>query len=615
MRRRLSALVICSIVAVAACGGREQSATARTKNGFLNFAPVLVNGNFDVKGGGWEGVGFKLGKGCQDSQVNQPNLPSYTWDKNRITFGSEQKSVVQTVKVPIPTMVTFSVETFAMHEGNQIAVELRDDNETRTETNIGVVSVSVITTRPQELVTITLTGKPAPNLRGWCAGAAFRNASLVAKAAPTTTTSTSTTSSTTTTVLTTTVSSTTTTTIRPTTTTTSTTTSTTVAPTTTLPPAPACSSDGRCAVGNSGPGTGLVYLVDSNQPATYNRYFELAPRGWKGGNVTDPSLTVDAALRAVAEGITTRTGKVIPAPWNGESELDWRVPTKPELQDVYDSKVDPSMKGEYLSITRGSLQDMIYEYLNFDTGRWRSAPAADTAKVRPVRRGPSPCALGGPCKIGDVGPMGGKVFYATTKLSPIVTGNQRCTADSWNPCLYMEMAPDGWNGTTSDPIAMWANPSGCCKPVPGPGAVGTGIGSGDINTNAIMLQQQSFMSAARIANEGDPAKNQRSVWYLPSTEEIREIYKNRASVGGPKTGTYWTSTEKGQNVAIAFNFDTGTMDESLYKDGYGGQHGGQRVRPVRPFAPACVPGIASVPRTANDLAKRLTTDPCLTLRN
>jgi hypothetical protein len=390
-----------------------------------------------------------------------------------------------------------------------------------------------------------------------------------------------------------------------------------VAPTTTLPLGPKCSADGRCAVGNAGPGTGLVYLVDPNQPAAYNRYFEMAPPGWKAGTSGDPVLTVDGAMRAVAEGITTRDGRVIAAPFYSASELDWRAPTKTELQAMYDSKVDKSMKGEYLSITRADLQKMIYQYLNFDTGTWRNAADTVAAKVRPVRRGPSPCALGGPCKIGDVGPMGGKVFYVATQLNPVATGKPPCMTD-WNPCLYMELAPAGWSGSAKDPIRHWAKPVSTLQQIPDGGAAGTAIGTGAKNTDSIMQQQQSYDSAAKAAFMGNGQTTDYGKWFLPSNDEMREVYRNRALVDAPTTGFYWTSTENMQNAAYTINFDGGDISGWSYKDGcslcrYGKQHDGLYVRPVRAFAPACVPGIATVQRNAGDIVQQLTKDPCLTL--
>ena len=599
MRRRLSALVICSILAVAACGGREQSAEPRTKNAALpGSGELLQNTSFDANRIGWfTSSGTPLGRGCDDRLGNARNEPSLSYSPGSVTFGNSARKISQIVSIASPSVLTLTVahtDTSRVGTGSFMVI-LQSASESKTTTNrltgddlapkdFSLAVLSVTTKTPNEMVTVAISGSGGGFTSG-CSGPNFKNPTLTAKAAvpPTTTTSTSTS------------------------------TSTTLPPTTTLPPAPPCSADGRCAVGNRGPGTGLVYLVDPNQPAFYNRYFEVAPPGWNRGAANDPMLTFNDALKAVEAGITTRTGSVIPARFYSTSELDWRVPTRDELQAVYDSKVDPSLKGEYLTITPASLKDPIYQYLNFDTGQWRNAPSTETAKVRPVRRGPSPCALGGPCKIGDTGPMGGKVFYATTKLTPIDTGNPSC-ATTWNPCLYMELAPAGWSGSATDPVKQWANPRGCCAQIANGAAAGTGIGAGAKNTDAIMLQQQSYDSAAKAAFTGNGNVSDYGKWYLPSNEEARLVCLNKDKVGAPLSGLYWTSTENYQNAAFTVDFSDSAVQKCdisgmSYKDGLG-QHSGRAVRPVRAFAPACVPFVFPTPNSA-DIVDRLKTDPCL----
>ena len=595
MRKSLGLVLIGSLIAITACGGREQSAEPRTKNAALaGSGELLRNISFGANQPGWlTSSGTILGRGCHDRTSQDRLEPSLSFSPGSVTFGRRPSKISQNIVIASPSDLTFTVshtDTTRIGVGSFLVL-LQSASEVKTTTHRltgddlapkdpSLAVLSVTTKTPNEMVTVAISGNGGSFGLG-CLGPNFKNPSLTAKPAvpPTTTTSTST----------------------------------TLPPTTTLPPAPPCSADGRCAVGNRGPGTGLVYFVDPNQPAFYNRYFEVAPPGWNRGSANDPTLTFNDALKAVEAGVTTRTGSVIPARFYSTSELDWRVPTKPELQAVYDSKVDRSLTGEYLTITPGSLKDPIYQYLNFDTGQWRNAPATDAAKVRPVRRGPSPCALGGPCKIGDTGPMGGKVFYATTKLTPIATGKQPCMTD-WNPCLYMELAPAGWSGSATDPVKQWANPKGCCVQIAGGAAAGTGIGAGAKNTDAIMLQQQSYDSAAKTAFMGNGNVSDYGKWYLPSNEEARLVCLSKDKVGAPLSGLYWTSTENYQNAAFTVDFSDSAVQKCdisgmSYKDGLG-QHSGRAVRPVRAFAPACVPFVFPTPNSA-DIVDRLVTDPCL----
>ena len=595
MRKSLGLVLIGSLIAITACGGREQSAEPRTKNAALaGSGELLRNISFGANQPGWlTSSGTILGRGCHDRTSQDRLEPSLSFSPGSVTFGRRPSKISQSIVIASPSVLTFTVshtDTTRIGVGSFLVL-LQSASEVKTTTHRltgddlapkdpSLAVLSVTTKTPNEMVTVAISGNGGSFGLG-CLGPNFKNPSLTAKPAvpPTTTTSTST----------------------------------TLPPTTTLPPAPPCSADGRCAVGNRGPGTGLVYFVDPNQPAFYNRYFEVAPPGWNRGSANDPTLTFNDALKAVEAGVTTRTGSVIPARFYSTSELDWRVPTKPELQAVYDSKVDRSLTGEYLTITPGSLKDPIYQYLNFDTGQWRNAPSTETAKVRPVRRGPSPCALGGPCKIGDTGPMGGKVFYATTKLTPIATGKQPCMTD-WNPCLYMELAPAGWSGSATDPVKQWANPKGCCVQIAGGAAAGTGIGAGAKNTDAIMLQQQSYDSAAKAAFTGNGNVSDYGKWYLPSNEEARLVCLSKDKVGAPLSGLYWTSTENYQNAAFTVDFSDSAVQKCdisgmSYKDGLG-QHSGRAVRPVRAFAPACVPFVFPTPNSA-DIVDRLGTDPCL----
>jgi hypothetical protein len=348
---------------------------------------------------------------------------------------------------------------------------------------------------------------------------------------------------------------------------------------------PPCGGNVACKVGNTGPGGGLVYFVDEQQPSRYNRYFEIAPPSWNGGT-SDPVLTVDEAYNKVSEGVREGSGAVTRSPRNSDADVDWRVPKLSELEQIYKSPNKGGITGgEYLSSTRASLQDPTFYFFNFTTGQTRVTSLAnwrdEKALVRPIRRGPSPCAFGGACKVGDVGPGGGKVFYVTTKDKPIVTNAAPC--NGWNPCLYMEVAPPNWSGSANDPEKLWAEPvRGCCSAVPNDGAKGQEIGDGAKNTWNIILQQGAFDSAAKATRFSDTLG-----WHLPSLKELYEVYLQRTKVDAPSSGEYWSSSEEGDQAGIAINFSSNeiglsTVRSTLYKDTHL-----RKVRPVRAFAPAC----------------------------
>ena len=521
---------------------------------------MLVNGLFNKDQGGWviDGVG-PVEKGCAATTGNvlkrrHPSL-GHAFEST-LTFGRDPSSVSQAITVPTPGTVTFAVTLAKLPPNQQMVIRIATAQNFPkvVATKTGTYSVSLVTTSPQEVVTVRIIVDQSVTPPPGCAGMQVKDAKLTYV---------------------------------------QTNAATTVAPTTTTTPVAKCGGTVKCAVGSVGPGTGLVYLVDQNQPSGYNRYFELAPPKWDGSTAGDPLLTVDEAYRQVEKGVKSSAGQVVgTSAWASDNELDWRVPTRSELQDVYNSPNKGGIaRGEYLSSTRASLSDPSYFFLNFETGAWRTTSIPnwrnEKGLVRPVRRGPSPCALGGACAIGDVGPAGGKVFYVASKDKPIVTNRQPCMSGS--SCIYMEVAPPNWSGGTTDPQKLWAQPvQGCCKEVPNQGAKGSAIGTGAQNTWNIMVQQQAYDSAAKAASVDYK-------WYLPSLEELFEVYIQRNKVDAPASGEYWSSTEAGQHAAIAIDFSStfpvlpdqrqaalSTVQHTIYKD-----TNWRGVRPVRAFAPAC----------------------------
>jgi uncharacterized caspase-like protein len=121
-------------------------------------------------------------------------------------------------------------------------------------------------------------------------------------------------------------------------------------------------------------------------------------------------------------------------------------------------------------------------------------------------------------KIGDRGPAGGIVFYDKEQYT-----------DGWR---YMEAAPSDLKK------AQWG--------LYGEDVAGskTGIGSGKQNTELIV---------AALSRKGETGKaaqlcraytlNGFNDWFLPSEDELNELYKNRASVGNMRTGIYWSSSQ------------------------------------------------------------------------
>jgi hypothetical protein len=162
-------------------------------------------------------------------------------------------------------------------------------------------------------------------------------------------------------------------------------------------------------------------------------------------------------------------------------------------------------------------------------------------------------------EVGDTGPGGGTIFYVDL-TRPV--GSQ-----------YFEAACVGWQNncddTAPDPTAEWG-----CYISPIAGADGQAIGTGEQNTADILAGCETPGIAARLAdgytNSGE------SDWFLPSQNELNQMYVEPTTFGGFSTDAYWSSYEYDGDLAWFQWFDVGEKyATSKYATAY--------VRPVRSF--------------------------------
>lgn len=154
--------------------------------------------------------------------------------------------------------------------------------------------------------------------------------------------------------------------------------------------------------------------------------------------------------------------------------------------------------------------------------------------------------------IGDTGPGGGIVFYVT--------------ADGKSG---LEAAPVTWNGGSADPYAEWSDATGAV------GTTDTALGTGLANSNAIIAQGGHTGSAALICrNYTGGGYND---WYLPSRDELLQMYAQRAYIGGLyTTDAYWSSTEANASDGILVQNTDGVAANM-------GKRTNEWVRPIRYF--------------------------------
>ena len=178
------------------------------------------------------------------------------------------------------------------------------------------------------------------------------------------------------------------------------------------------------------------------------------------------------------------------------------------------------------------------------------------------------CAMGGACIVGDTGPGGGKVFYVHDDADDLFT----CGATLASTCKYLEAAPTLGTNAWTDGRYVW---SGNTTVAIGANARGTAVGSGYKNTEA-MVAQNSTANRAGTITRAYRGPNNLSDWYLPSKDELNQLYTQKAKVGGFSAGWYWSSSESWTSFARAQRFSDGTQGESTKNSTF-------NVRPVRAF--------------------------------
>ena len=161
--------------------------------------------------------------------------------------------------------------------------------------------------------------------------------------------------------------------------------------------------------------------------------------------------------------------------------------------------------------------------------------------------------------VGDTGPGGGIVFYVQASGGTFTSTGSACGAT----CKYLEAAPSdhssvvAWCSSTSDLLGVTA----------------TGIGSGFANT----ITADSTCTSGAFQVAADYTNNSKTDWFLPSKDELNQLYQQKTTVGGFSTADYyWSSSEFDASVAWIQFFYVGTQSSYTKSTTY-------FVRPVRVF--------------------------------
>lgn len=132
----------------------------------------------------------------------------------------------------------------------------------------------------------------------------------------------------------------------------------------------------------------------------------------------------------------------------------------------------------------------------------------------------------GTCKyiVGNIGPGGGIVFY----------DNPNYITDGWQ---YLEAA-------TADQStgASWG-----CSGTAIPGSSSGAIGAGKANTKAIVDGCSESGIAAKLCY-GNNLGNGYTDWFLPSLNELKQLYNEKSIVGGFSNTLYWSSSSGNSTI-------------------------------------------------------------------
>jgi len=150
--------------------------------------------------------------------------------------------------------------------------------------------------------------------------------------------------------------------------------------------------------------------------------------------------------------------------------------------------------------------------------------------------------------IGSIGPGGGTVFYHNPN-GFTVTGADSFTA------YCLEAAPTNQATRSVTWSSTYVNVTG---------ATGTAIGTGKANTAAIIAAHSSDTAGnnaakAAVAYTGGG----KSDWFLPSIDELNEMYKARTHLG-ISSGIFWSSSQIDNDTAWTQSF--ANVDQHYAKD-------------------------------------------------
>ena len=163
--------------------------------------------------------------------------------------------------------------------------------------------------------------------------------------------------------------------------------------------------------------------------------------------------------------------------------------------------------------------------------------------------------------VGDIGPAGGVVF-----ITPSTSGN--------TTGYYFEVAPSSFVASRT-----WAQSTPVnYQSTAVAGADGTAIGTGYQNTLDIIAQGNSTSTTSAAAYCRSLTINRYDDWFLPSKDELNQIFLNKRVAGLDPTIAFWSSSEFSSASANYHYIDGAGTASATTKSA------STRVCPVRMFS-------------------------------
>ena len=171
--------------------------------------------------------------------------------------------------------------------------------------------------------------------------------------------------------------------------------------------------------------------------------------------------------------------------------------------------------------------------------------------IRNCQRG----GCSGTVGIGDTGPAGGIIFYVVPSGITIQGYTGAAGSFAEYTAYYLEAAPANASGSTMS----WSNTNVLIPNLSQNDSDTTdrAIGRGRLNTALIAAAHTADTAANNAAKACDEYSNNGfSDWFLPSKEELNQMYIQKSHVGG-MTFFFWSSSQFRTEVAWAQNIDDG----------------------------------------------------------